>query len=128
MNYENMLKKNREVNAEKARRAKRAIQDLLDKQEPVCVAELVKITGLSREFFYKNEELRKVLAQARKQQDHIEFQRPKMAAIDKAMEAHVKELQKELAKVREENKTLKAENEKLRASLKKKDLKILRGL
>ena len=40
----------------------------------------------------------------------------------------MKELQKELVKVREENKTLKAENEKLRASLKKKDLKILRGL
>ena len=43
-------------------------------------------------------------------------------------EMHLKELQKELAKVREENKTLKAENEKLKAALKKRDLKILRGL
>ena len=121
MKYDNMVKRNREVNAEKARRARRAIQDMLDKQEPVTVAELARKTGLSREFFYKNEELRKVLTQARKQQDHIVFQRP-------AMEMHLKELQKELAKVREENKTLKAENEKLKAALKKRDLKILRGL
>ena len=128
MTYDNMVKRNREVNAEKARRAKRAIQDMLDKQEPVTVAALARKTGLSREFFYKNEELRKVLTQARKQQDHIVFQRPQMAAIDKAMEMHLKELQKELAKVREENKTLKAENEKLKAALKKRDLKILRGL
>ena len=128
MKYDNMVKRNREVNAEKARRARRAIQDMLDKQEPVTVAELARKTGLSREFFYKNEELRKVLTQARKQQDHIVFQRPQMAAIDKAMEMHLKELQKELAKVREEIKTLKAENEKLKSALKKRDLKILRGL
>ena len=128
MKYDNMVKRNREVNAEKARRAKRAIQDMLDKQEPVTVAALARKTGLSREFFYKNEELRKVLTQARKQQDHIVFQRPQMAAIDKAMEMHLKELQKELVKVREENKTLKAENEKLKSALKKRDLKILRGL
>ena len=101
---------------------------MLDKQEPVTVAELARKTGLSREFFYKNEELRKVLTQARKQQGHIVFQRPQMAAIDKAMEMHLKELQKELVKVREENKTLKAENEKLKSALKKRDLKILRGL
>ena len=94
----------------------------------MTVAELARKTGLSREFFYKNEELRKVLTQARKQQGHIVFQRPQMAAIDKAMEMHLKELQKELVKVREENKTLKAENEKLKSALKKRDLKILRGL
>lgn len=54
--------------------------------------------------------------------------RRKFLQTDKAMEMHLKELQKELAKVREENKTLKAENEKLKAALKKRDLKILRGL
>ena len=128
MKYDNMVKRNREVSREKVRKAKAAIRKMLDDNEPVTVCRLTEQTGLSREFFYKNEELRKVLTQARKQQDHIVFQRPQMAAIDKAMEMHLKELQKELVKVREENKTLKAENEKLKSALKKRDLKILRGL
>ena len=68
MKYDNMVRRNRRVNEEKKERAIFAIKKLLLENEPVTVSTLAEKTGLSREFFYKNEKVREVLTKARSQQ------------------------------------------------------------
>ena len=58
MKYDNMVRRNRRVNEEKKERAIFAIKKLLLENEPVTVSTLAEKTGLSREFFYKNEKVR----------------------------------------------------------------------
>ena len=128
MKYDNMVKRNREVSREKVRKAKAAIRKMIDGNEPVTVCRLTEQTGLSREFFYKNMEVRDCLLQARKRQEGMIYLRPQKAVIDKALEIRLKETRKELDRVREENRQLKEENDKLRNSLRKRDLGVLRNL
>ena len=52
--YDKMVEVNRERSEEKIAAAKRAIRKLLDQGERVSVPQLVKMTGASRGFFYKN--------------------------------------------------------------------------
>ena len=128
MKYDNMVKRNREVSREKVRKAKAAIRKMIDGNEPVTVCRLTEQTGLSREFFYKNMEVRDCLLQARKRQEGMIYLRPQKAVIDKALETRLKETRKELDRMREENRQLKEENDKLRNSLRKRDLGVLRNL
>ena len=65
MKYDKMVARNRAVSREKVTLAKVAIGELLRENEAVTVVSLVQKTGLSREFFYKNEKVRNCLARAR---------------------------------------------------------------
>ena len=62
MKYDKMVARNRAVSREKVTLAKVAIGELLRENEAVTVVSLVQKTGLSREFFYKNEKVRNCLA------------------------------------------------------------------
>ena len=128
MKYDRMLARNRAVSKEKVERAKSAIKNLLENEEAVTVAILANKTGLSREFFYKNADVRKCLALAREQQSGMLFGRPQKAILDKAMAAQLDAMKKQLARERAEKEDLIKKNEKLEKALKKKDLSSLRKL
>lgn len=126
--YDNMVARNRAVSKEKVERAKGAIRHMLEEDKAVTVAALAEKTGLSKEFFYKNPEVRKDLGIAREQQQGRIFERPRKAIIDKAMAAQLEAVKKQLAKERAEKEELIKKNEKLEKALKKKDLSALRKL
>ena len=128
MKYDNMVRRNRRVNEEKKERAIFAIKKLLLESEPVTVSTLAEKTGLSREFFYKNEKVREVLTKARSQQQGVVFQRPQKALFDKAMAAQLESMKKQLEKEKDTVRSLQAENERLQKALKKKELNVLKKL
>ena len=128
MKYDNMVRRNRRVNEEKKERAIFAIKKLLLENEPVTVSTLAEKTGLSREFFYKNEKVREVLTKARSQQQGVVFQRPQKAIFDKAMAAQLESIKKQLEKEKDAVRSLQAENERLQKALKKKELNVLKKL
>ena len=94
----------------------------------MTVCELVKRTGLSRGFFYKNPEISKELDRARERQHGRVFVKPQKAILDKAMDNQLQVLQQQIVKLKKENETLKAENQKLEKALKKKDLAFIKSL
>ena len=128
MKYDNMVRRNRRVNEEKKERAIFAIKKLLLENEPVTVSTLAEKTGLSREFFYKNEKVREVLTKARSQQQGVVFQRPQKAIFDKAMAAQLESMKKQLEKEKDTVRSLQAENVRLQKALKKKELNVLKKL
>ena len=54
MKYDKMIEITKAESQRKMEVAKKAISGMLDNMERITVAELVKRTGLSRGFFYKN--------------------------------------------------------------------------
>ena len=128
MKYDNMVRRNRIVNEEKKERAILAIRKLLLENEPVTVSALSEKTGLSREFFYKNEKVREALTRARTQQQGVVFQRPQKAMFDRAMAAQLENVRKQLEKEKDMVRSLQAENEKLQKALRKKELNVLKKL
>ncbi len=52
--YDKMLEVNRKTSEEKVSRARLAIKEMLQEQEKITISVLMKKTGLSRGFFYKN--------------------------------------------------------------------------
>ena len=113
MKYDKMVERNRSVSREKVEIAQAGIKAMLAAGEAVTVAALVKITGLSREFFYKNTQVRSVLSSARARQSDMTFQRPRKAILAQAMEARLLSLEKQPKKEREEKEELLAINARL---------------
>ena len=128
MKYDKMLARNRAVSREKVEKAKSAISRMLENEEAVTVSLLAGKTGLSKEFFYKNPEVRKHLIQARERQQGMLFGRPQKALLDTAIAAQLEAVKKQLAKERAEKEELIRKNERLEKALKKKDLSALRKL
>ena len=128
MKYDKMVARNRAVSREKVTLAKVAIGELLRENEAVTVVSLVQKTGLSREFFYKNEKVRNCLARAREQQRDQIFQRPQKALFDRAMEEQLEETKRQLIRERKDKEKLEEEVSRLQKALKKKDINLLRKL
>ena len=66
--YDKMIEENQRKSKEKIELAVQAIQDMLANKERISVPKLMKKTGLSRGFFYKNPTVRDTLNQAVEQQ------------------------------------------------------------
>ena len=62
--YSKMVESNQKASKEKIDCAIRTIKEMLDKEEQLLVCELVRKTGLSRAFFYKNPTVSKFLNEA----------------------------------------------------------------
>ena len=92
--YDRMIEMNRERSDEKISAAKRAIRKLLDQGERVSVPQLVKMTGASRGFFYKNPIVRAEIDRAMEQQAGTI--NPRRGILDKAMEGRIDLLQEEI--------------------------------
>lgn len=126
--YSKMLEVNRRENQEKIDIAIQAIRELVDKEEPLVVCELVRKTGLSRAYFYKNPVVSQFLCEERKKQDGKVFYGKKKVVLDYALEKQNQLIKQQLDKLKKENEELKKENEKLKKSLKKKEISFIKGL
>ena len=85
---------------------------MLKNMERITVAELVKRTGLSRGFFYKNELIRREMDDAIHRQEAI-FKNRHPVAMDRKLENSVIELKIELLKAKAENEKLAEQNQEL---------------
>ena len=120
--YDKMIEENQRKSKEKIELALQAIQDMLANKERISVPKLMKKTGLSRGFFYKNPTVRDTLNQAVEQQAGMID--PRREILNMAMEKQI-EL---LAALSRENKELKRKNEKLQKALRKQDLNFIKNL
>lgn len=124
--YDNMLAMNRERSREKITSAKIAIRELMEDGERVSVPKLMKLTGLSRGFFYKNAEVRRELDDAIQQQAGTI--NPRRKILDQAMDSRIEQLQNQLEQLQRENAELKKENAKLHKALSRKNLNLIKSL
>ena len=124
--YDEMVAVTQERSEEKIAPAKRAIRKLLDQGERVSVPQLVKMTGASRGFFYKNPIVRAEIDRVMEQQAGTID--PRRGILDKAMEGRIDLLQDEIFRLRQENQELRAENERLQKALSKKSRSDFRRL
>lgn len=124
--YDNMLAINRERSREKVTSAKIAIRELMEDGERVSVPKLMKLTGLSRGFFYKNVEVRRELDDAIQQQAGTI--NPRRKILDQAMDSRIEQLQNQLAQLQRQNAELKKENAKLHKALSRKNLNLIKSL
>lgn len=123
--YDKMIENNRERSDAKIESAKLAIRKLMEDGERVSIPRLMKMTGLSRGFFYKNPTIRREIDTAIEQQAGTVD--PRRSILDKAMDSRI-ELLQQVAKLKQENENLKKENQKLQKALNKKSLGVLKNL
>lgn len=124
--YDRMIEENRKKSKEKIETARRAIYKLLEENERVSVPKLMKLTGLSRGFFYKNPTIRQVLEGAlERQAGTID---PRREILNMAMEKQIALLQQQINKLKKENEELKKEKTKLQKALQKKDIGFIKNL
>lgn len=123
--YDNMIERNRKVSEEKIARAKSAIREMIEEEEKVTIPKLMKKTGLSRGFFYKNPTVRKEIDRALDLQAGMVDSKRKV--LDMVMENRIELLEQTVTKLKKENAELKQQNEKLQKLLNKKNLSILKS-
>lgn len=116
MLYDKMI----EVTLEESRRktwiAQQVINEMLEKNERISVAELTRRTKLSRGFFYKNPTVRKELDAAIRRQKEI-FKENYPVIRDENAEKMIIELRSELLTYKEMNGNLIKENERLQLTI-----------
>lgn len=82
--YDKMVAKIKEQSREKQELAIRTLENMYKKKEAVTVSELVKRTGLSRNFFYSNDAVYQQLIAIRTKQKTQRLRFPKHEEIEKA--------------------------------------------
>lgn len=80
MKYDKMVECSLERSKQKVETAKREIQEMLESKEKITVAALIQKTGFSKGFFYRNEEMRRMVNEAMHQQS-VTYN-PKQIIID----------------------------------------------
>lgn len=126
--YDRMVATNKATSEAKIMKAKAEISKMLSENIQVTVGELVKRTGLSRGFFYKNEEVSAALENARDLQDGKALTKPQKVILDKAMDKQLQILHQQLEKLKNENNGLSKKNQELQKALNKKDLNFIKNL
>lgn len=102
-----------EVNHQESRRkiqlAVEEIRRMASEGKSLSVSKLSQNTGLSRGFFYKNEEVKSVLEEEWEKIDQGKLTQIKREVCEKSMEKQVEIYQNEIKKLLEENERLKKE-------------------
>lgn len=124
--YDRMIEINKERSDEKIASAKRAIRKLMENGERISVPQLMKMTGLSRGFFYKNAIVRAEIDRAIEQQAGTVD--PRRSILDQAMDSRIELLRQQVAELKRENAKLLTENQRLQKALNKKSLNIIKNL
>ena len=141
MKYDKMIEITQAESQRKMEIAKKAISGVIDSMERITVAELVKRTGLSRGFFYKNQMVRRELDDAIHRQEAI-FKNQHPVIMDRQLENSMVDLKLELLKaqtkneklseqnqeLQKKNKQLQQEVEKLNKRLSRKEVSVLKKL
>ena len=117
MKYDKVVAMNRQQGKQNAEIVKNEIQKMLERKERVTVAALVRYTGFSNSFFYKNKEVKNAVKSAQLQQG--ECYNPKKAIIDMVLEEKVENLKIAITKLKKQNKELLGTNERLENELKR---------
>lgn len=115
--YDKMLTVNREVSRDKIVKAQNAIMSMTYGKEKICVTDLMKRTGLSRGFFYKNPEVRKTLEEGLKLQKSTIVPNPRKSMLELATTARMKKMQEQIERLNFEKEELTEENKRLRMAL-----------
>lgn len=121
--YDKMNEANRKESRRKIELAVEEIRRAASAGKDLSVSELSQNTGLSRGFFYKNEEVKSVLEEEREKIDQGKLAQIKREVREKSMEKQVEIYQNEIKKLLEENKRLKRENIMLTRKLERLTMK-----
>ena len=124
--YDKMVALNAERSREKMEKAKKTIWEMVDQEEKVTIPKLMKKTGLSRGFFYKNPIVRDTMNEAIEQQAGMID--PRREILNMAMEKQIELLNQKVTALTRENRELKKANEKLQKALRKQDLNFIKNL
>ena len=124
--YDKMIEENQRKSKEKICLAQQTIHDMVANKERITVPKLMKKTGLSRGFFYKNPTIRELMNQAIEEQAGMID--PRREILNMAMEKQIELLNQKVAALTRENGELKKKNEKLQKALKKQDLNFIKNL
>ena len=124
--YDKMIEENQRKSKEKICLAQQTIHDMMANKERITVPKLMKKTGLSRGFFYKNPTIRDLMNQAIEEQAGMID--PRREILNMAMEKQIDLLNQKIAALTRENSELKKKNEKLQKALKKQDLNFIKNL
>ena len=124
--YDKMIEENQRKSKEKICLAQQTIHDMVINKERITVPKLMKKTGLSRGFFYKNPTVRDLMNQAVEEQAGMID--PRREILNMAMEKQIDLLNQKIAALTRENSELKKKNEKLQKALKKQDLNFIKNL
>ena len=115
MKYDKMIEVTQAESQRKMAIAKKGISGMLENMERITVAELVRRTGLSRGFFYKNPQVRRELDDAIHKQETI-FKNQHPVIMDKELEETMVDLKLELLRTKTKNEELVAQNQELSRS------------
>lgn len=124
--YDKMIESNQKKSREKIEAARRAIYDMIEDRERITVPKLMKKTGLSRGFFYKNPTIREELNRAVEQQAGMID--PRREILNMALKKQIDLLNQKVANLTRENDELKKEKLRLQKALKKQDLNFIKNL
>ena len=107
--YDKMIEENQRKSKEKICLAQQTIHDMVTNKERITVPKLMKKTGLSRGFFYKNPTVRDLMNQAVEEQAGMID--PRREILNMAMEKQIDLLNQKIAALTRENSELKKKNE-----------------
>ena len=93
--YDKMIEENQRKSKEKIGLAQQTIQDMLANKERITVPKLMKKTGLSSGFFYKNPTIRDIMNQAVEEQAGMID--PRREILNMAMEKQIDLLNQKIA-------------------------------
>lgn len=105
-NYDNMLRANQNLCEEKKILAINMIHRMLKRNEHVSVMDLTKATGLSRSYFYKNEQVRTELYKAIEAQQGKVLHSRRDTTLNTALKATVQVQKNEIERLKRENQRL----------------------
>lgn len=123
-----MVSLNKLLSSEKVRRAINAIIDMEEEKRVFSVSELVRRTGLSRTFFYKNAKVREELDRTLKRYREIGLRDQRMELINGALQARIKLIEKKMIMINEKNAILEKENIKLKRVIEQLELEYIKLL
>ena len=121
--YDKMNEANRQESRRKIELAVEEIRRAASAGKDLSVSELSENTGLSRGFFYENEEVKSVLEEEREKIDQGKLAQIKREVREKSMEKQVEIYRNEIKKLLEENERLKRENIMLTRKLERLTMK-----
>lgn len=124
--YDKMVALNAERSREKMEKAKKTIWEMVDQEEKVTIPKLMKKTGLSRGFFYKNHTIRGELDRAMECQ--VGMVDPRRGIINHAMDQQIQRMQKTIAEQKQKIESLERENARLKRAIDQRSVNFLKNL
>lgn len=124
--YDKMVALNAERSREKMEKAKKTIWEMVDQEDKVTIPKLMKKTGLSRGFFYKNNIIRGELDRAMECQ--VGMVDPRRSIINHAMDQQIQRMQKTIAEQKQKIESLEKENARLKRAIDQRSVNFLKNL